>query len=183
MYLNCRGIDFFACWVMELFRQCGIVCFACQICLNCSTVCFFHYISLFYTFFSLVDICVYIWIIASSSNFSFHFVVSACDFQFVFTPIRFQGFICYSLFVLFFRYTVVVHDFHIRWYSCSLTVTGRVHSCSKNWYPLRSSSPVFIGVRLLNLPVSVLYFVHHCRSFCPCFFSHCIACRSTVYGF
>ena len=119
------------------------------------TVCFFHYISLFYIFFSLVYICVYIWIIASSSNFSFHFVASACDFQFVFTPICFVEFIFYLLFVLFFRYTVVVHDFHIRWYSCRLTVPRRVHSCSKNWCPLRSSSPVFIGVRLLNLPVSV----------------------------
>ena len=125
--------------MFELFRQCVYV----------------HFISLFYIFFSLLYICVYIWIIASSSNFSFHFVVSACDFQFVFTPICFVGFMFYLLFVLFFRYTVVVHDFHIRWYSCRLTVTGRVHSCSKNWYPLRSSSPVSIGVRLLNLPFSV----------------------------
>jgi hypothetical protein len=125
--------------MFELFRQCVYV----------------HFISLFYIFFSLLYICVYIWIIASSSNFSFHFVVSACDFQFVFTPICFVGFMFYLLFVLFFRYTVVVHDFHIRWYLWRLTVTERVHSCSKNWYPLRSSSPVFIGVRLLNLPFSV----------------------------
>ena len=84
--------------MFELFRQCVYV----------------HFISLFYIFFSLLYICVYIWIIASSSNFSFHFVVSACDFQFVFTPICFVGFMFYLLFVLFFRYTVVVHDFHIR---------------------------------------------------------------------
>ena len=107
MYLSFRGIDVFACWVMELFRQCGIVCFACQICLNCSNSVFFsHYISLFYIFFSLVYICVYFRIIASSSNFSFHFVVSACDFQFVFTPTCFVGFMFYLLFALFFWYTV-----------------------------------------------------------------------------
>jgi hypothetical protein len=46
----------------------------------------------------LLYICVYIRIIASSSNFSFHFVVSACDFQFVFTPICFVGFMFYLLF-------------------------------------------------------------------------------------
>jgi hypothetical protein len=47
-------------------------------------------------------------IIASSSNFSFHFVVSACHFQFVFTPICFVGFMFYLLFVLFFWYTVLL---------------------------------------------------------------------------
>ena len=149
MYLSFRGIDFFAFWVMELFRQCGIVCFACQMFELFRQCVFFHYtcISLFYIFLSLLYICVYFRIIASSSNFSFHFVVFACDFQFVFTPICFVGFMFYLLFVLFFKYTV------------------------------------FIGVRLLNLPFSVQYFVHHCCSFCPCLFSHCIACRSTVYGF
>jgi hypothetical protein len=129
------------CGILELFRQCGIVLFfillACQIFLNCSDSVFPHYLSLFYIFFRLFYICVYFRIISSSSNFSFNFVVSACDFQFVFAPICFVGFMFYLLFVLFFRYTVVVHDFHIRWYSCRLTVTGRVHSCSKNWYPLR----------------------------------------------
>ena len=78
--------------MFELFQQCV----------------FFHYISLFYIFFSLVDICVYFRIIASSSNFSFHFVVSACDFQFVFTLICFVGFMFYLLFVLIFRYTVIL---------------------------------------------------------------------------
>ena len=73
--------------MFELFRQCV----------------FFHYISLFYIFISLLYICVYIWIIASSSNSSFHFVVSACDFQFVFTPICFVGFMFHLLFVLDFQ--------------------------------------------------------------------------------
>jgi hypothetical protein len=53
MYLSFRGTDCFACWAMELFRQCGIVCFACQICLNCSDSVFMS-ILLVCSIFSLV---------------------------------------------------------------------------------------------------------------------------------
>ena len=48
----------------------------------------------------------------------------------------------------------VQHDFHIRWCSYRLTVTGSYHQWSRNWLPFRRS---WVGVVLLNLYTRTRY--------------------------
>jgi len=60
------------------------------------------------------------------------------DVRFVLTPICVVGgFMFYLCYLYSFTYTDVQHNFHIRWYSCRLTVTRLV---------------LYVEQELLNLP-------------------------------
>jgi hypothetical protein len=47
---------------------------------------------------------------------------------------------------------------------------------------LRSSPPVFSGVRVTRSLVLCVCFIDHCLSFCTFSFDHCVVCSSLIYG-
>ena len=144
MYLSFRGIDFFAFWVMELFRQFGIICFACQICLNCSNSVFFPlYQFVLYFLWLSRYLCIYL-----DNCILFKFFIPFCGVR-----VRFSVRIYSHLFC----------RVHVLFVICFVLL---IHCCY--WSSFAQSS--------------IFCVVHHCCSFCPCFFNHCIACRSTVYA-
>jgi len=65
--------------------------------------------------------------------------------------------------------TGVLHDFHIKWCSCRLTVTRRVSHLEQELLTRPehlSSPPVFNEVRVARSLFSVYCFVDCCLSFC-----------------
>ena len=46
-----------------------------------------------------------------------------------------------------------------------------------------SSPPMLSGVRVTRSLVICVCFVDRCLSFCPFYFSHCVFCASSIYGF
>ena len=72
------------------------------------------------------------------------------------------GFMISLCYLYLFTCTVVQHHFHIRWYSCSITVTRGMPLVEKELFLQHlSSSPYLVGSVLLYHSLSVSCFVEH----------------------
>ena len=101
------------------------------------------------------------------------------------------GFMISLCYLYLFTCTVVQHHFHIRWYSCSITVTRGMPLVEKELFLQHlSSSPYLVGsVLLLRIQWGPCCSIIRClcrvlQSIgCPLSFGHCIVCPFSIYGF